>query len=258
MIIKIARKSCKFAASWLTSFYRIHIIRAKILKAGGCISKSSIYIAKGAKIEVGNRVILQHCIVRVLDGSLVLRDNVIVGHEDPGCATEISINSGRLEIQNNSRIRSNIKIRFGGQIRIGSYTAINEGSELRCDESITIGSYCMISYGCKIYDTNTHCILPYSERRALTMRDYPFIGIEYSKPRTAKVIIGDDVWMGVDSMVLKGVSVGSRCIIGAKALVSKPGEYRNGSLIVSPAASIVKDVNCVSPNDPQGIADASK
>lgn len=214
-------------------------------------------MSEGAKIEIGNQVILQHCVVRVLKGSLLLRDNVIIGHEDPRCATEIDINSGHLEIQNNSRIRSNIKIRFGGQIKIGSYTAINEGSELRCDESITIGSYCMISYGCKIYDTNTHCILPYSERRALTMRDFPYIGIEYSRPRTAKVIIGDDVWMGVDSMVLKGVSVGSRCIIGAKALVSKPGEYRCGSVIVSPAATIVKDVNCVRPNDPQNLENAN-
>lgn len=250
MIIRETKFALKKVASYFRHCLSQRKVYCRVKAASGRINKAYFYIAEGSNLCIGKGVVFQNCIIRVDRGTLELGDNVIIGHDDPNSVANITIDSGRIEIKNNSRVRANIRVRFGGEVRIGSYTAINEGSELRCDDSITIGSYCMISYGCKIYDTNTHCILPCLERRALTVRDYPLIGREYSKPRTANVIIGDDVWMGIDSMVLKGVSIGSRSIIGAKALVAKPGIYDHDSLIASPVATIIKSIRCANNYNP--------
>lgn len=74
--------------------------------------------------------------------------------------------------------------------------------------------------------------------------------------RFAPVTVGDDVFIGVNSIVLPGVSIGSRCVIGAGSVVTK--SIPSGSVAVGTPARVVGTYenfhdrminNCISEQD---------
>jgi acetyltransferase-like isoleucine patch superfamily enzyme len=57
--------------------------------------------------------------------------------------------------------------------------------------------------------------------------------------QSAPVVIGDDVFIGVNAIILKGVTIGDRSIVGAGAVVSLK-TIPTDSLVVGNPARIVK------------------
>jgi len=96
-----------------------------------------------------------------------------------------------------------------GKIQIGNNFRMSGGSIVaRC--SIIIGNNVNVGVNCIITDSDHHAI-EYSKR-----------GLESSKDiATRPVIIGDDVWLGANVTILKGVTIGSRSIVGAGLTVKK-------------------------------------
>ena len=123
-------------------------------------------------------------------------------------------------IENNSRLRCNIRVRFKGVLHIGRYTNINEETEIRVDDSVKIGNYNQISYKCVIWDTNTHNIYKDDKRRKLSEKHFPNLGYEYEKPKTKPISIGDDCWIGQEVAILKGVKVNNSSIIGFRTTLT--------------------------------------
>jgi maltose O-acetyltransferase len=70
---------------------------------------------------------------------------------------------------------------------------------------VTIGDYCLFGPGVHIYAA-THP-MDYEERRTR----------ESGKP----VRIGNDVWVGGRAVILPGVSIGDRTVIGAGSVVTR-------------------------------------
>jgi acetyltransferase-like isoleucine patch superfamily enzyme len=58
---------------------------------------------------------------------------------------------------------------------------------------------------------------------------------------TAPIAIGNDVYIGVNAIILAGVTIGSRCIIGAGAVVTK--SVPDNSVAVGVPARVVKTVD---------------
>lgn len=123
-------------------------------------------------------------------------------------------------IRDHNRLRNNIWARFGAQIRIGAFNCINEGSEVRADESVLLGDYNMISYMCRIWDTDTHSFYEDDTRRRMTKEMFPIIGKEMTKPHTKPLSIGNDCLIGEGALILKGSIIGNRVKVGARAIVS--------------------------------------
>jgi acetyltransferase-like isoleucine patch superfamily enzyme len=80
---------------------------------------------------------------------------------------------------------------------------------IRCKKSIIIGDFVQIGFNTTISDTDSHPI-DYQQRR---------ITIDGEQMDT--VVIGDDAWIGNDVIILKGVTVGERSIVGAGSVVTK-------------------------------------
>lgn len=76
-------------------------------------------------------------------------------------------------------------------------------------DGLTIGNNVKIGGGVLLIDTDCHPI-DYSIRR--TSND---------ETSSAPIVIEDDVWVGAQSIVLKGVTIGARSIIGAGSVVTK-------------------------------------
>jgi len=92
------------------------------------------------------------------------------------------------------------KVSFGDSTHLNNgVTIVSEGA------GIAIGKRCVIGPGVHIYDSDFHA-LDAAER-------------ETAEPRTAQVTIGDDVFIGSNAIVLKGVSIGAGGVVGAGAVV---------------------------------------
>lgn len=94
---------------------------------------------------------------------------------------------------------------------IGNYSYVNKNSSL---ENCTIGNYCSISSG--VY------ICPY-EHNLNYRSTHPF-AVSGSETKRERVVIGNDVLISLNSIILSGVSIGDGAVIGAGAVVTKDVE----------------------------------
>lgn len=109
----------------------------------------------------------------------------------------------------------------GGQIRIGQWCYIGEGTRIWSQASVSIGDYVLIAHLVDIHDTNSHPV-DWQERRLDT--EMILSGQGYRTPTqtiSAPVVIEDDVWIGFKAIILKGVRVGRGAIVAAGAVVTK-------------------------------------
>jgi len=97
----------------------------------------------------------------------------------------------------------------GSRLIIGNHVGIS-GSTIRSSLSVTIGDNVLIGSGCLITDTDAHP-LDWRDRNE---------GKNDAAP-AAPILIGNNVFVGARSIILKGVTIGERSIIGAGSVVSK-------------------------------------
>lgn len=108
----------------------------------------------------------------------------------------------------------------GGEITIGEWCYIGEGTRIWSQAAVTIGNHVMIAHSVDIHDTNSHP-LNWQERRldsqAILSGSYRSPTKTVSKPIT----IGDDAWIGFKATVLKGVQIGRGAIVASGSVVTK-------------------------------------
>lgn len=126
------------------------------------------------------------------------------------------INEGLILISNNvildSSSESSIKIKVGkrGKLVIGSNVYINEGTQIICNLSVEIHDYTKIASGVLIIDDDFHPLDPNLRK------DYEDL------PNTkAPITINENVWIGSNVILLKGVTVGMNSVIGAGSVLTK-------------------------------------
>jgi len=107
-----------------------------------------------------------------------------------------------------------------GRVRIGSFCVFTF-AVLLCELEITIGNYVMIGWNTTIADTDFHPVSP-AERVADAIACSP---LSEGRPRPAiekrAVIIEDDVWIGPNVAILKGVRIGRGAFIEPGSLVTR-------------------------------------
>ncbi len=125
-----------------------------------------------------------------------------------------------------------------GTASVGDFTLLN-GALIMAEERIEIGSHCLISWNVGIADSDFHPIDP-ALRRIDAMALAPFYEGKPARPLigTKPVHIGDNVWIGMGALILKGVSIGSDAVVAAGAVVSK--DVPPGAVVAGNPAAIVK------------------
>jgi acetyltransferase-like isoleucine patch superfamily enzyme len=189
----------------------------------------TITIGNNCNVRIGKNCDIKNALFTIIDGSKVTIGNDCFFDAPAHTPNYINVeDKGTFILADNVRIQSDILVRFGGVLSFGTYSFINWGSEIRCEEKVTIGEYTIMSYEVCIYDTNTHSV-DWAERR-LTI---PNRADEKERPSTKPIVIGDDVWVGKGATILKGVSIGNKSIVGIRTVVPT-GIYAEGSIIVTP------------------------
>jgi len=106
-----------------------------------------------------------------------------------------------------------------GKINIGEYCFIGQGSKIWSAASIKIGSRVLISHNVNIHDNISHPID--SEERFEDYQKIITVGFQDSNIKAKPIVIEDDVWIGFNATILRGVTIGKGSIIGACAVITK-------------------------------------
>lgn len=94
--------------------------------------------------------------------------------------------------------------------------------------SITIGKNTDIGPGCKIIDNDFHP-LPYSQRNPEEQLD---------KVKRKAITIGEGCFIGANSIILKGTTLGKNVVVGAGSVVS--GIFPDNVIIAGNPAKVIK------------------
>lgn len=137
-----------------------------------------------------------------------------------------SINSNFLSNLIGLYQRTIIIARGEGKIEIGSHVGIS-GTTIYARDRITIGDDTIVGANCKIFDNDFHS-LDAEERR----RDV------YDNLVTKPVKIGKNVFIGCNSIILKGTVLGDNCIVGAGSVVH--GVFDADCVIAGNPARVIK------------------
>lgn len=225
-------KSCNFYLNKTTEL---------IIESGCSLRNVKIFAFSGVnKIYIGKNTQISDSIIIANNGNISIGENNIIQKSEDSFQTKLQVDNGTLKIGDYNRISCVIWIRFGGLVKIGSRNAINQRTEIRADEKVTIGDYNQISYDCVIWDTNTHNIYNAEKRREITDKQYPAFGLEYEKPKTSPVLIGNDCWIGRRVSILKGTSIGDKCVIAFNTMLSKQ-QLKPNSTVMNSYNLIIKE-----------------
>ena len=114
------------------------------------------------------------------------------------------------------------------RLEVGANFSITGGT-LAATESIAIGNNVTVGVNSMIFDSDFHPLVP-DQRR-----------LSSAGGRSAAVLIEDDVFIGLNCLVLKGVTIGRGSVIGAASVVTK--DVPAGVIVAGNPARVVRELN---------------
>lgn len=108
----------------------------------------------------------------------------------------------------------------GGKILIGNNVFMNYNSFIGSMEAVTIGNDVIIATNVRIFDNNNHPTSP-TQREMMSHNDFYGELWTWKYAEHKPVVIGDNVWIGEFSAILKGVTIGKGSIVASHSVVTK-------------------------------------
>lgn len=138
--------------------------------------------------------------------------------------TKAKLKIGRmLKLRDGGKIR----VRKGGTLTLGDNVSIGSNSMIICHSAITIGSDVQLASNVQIYD-----------------HDHDFRaegGLKAGKYKDAPVVIGNNVWIGCNCVILRGTVIGDNAVIAAGSVVK--GNVPANSVCVQKRVSEFININ---------------
>ncbi len=153
-----------------------------------------------------------------------------------------------LRIGNDNIINGNFIFESSeGIIEIGNHSFIGESTFIS-HSHISIGDNVTIAWGCTIYDHNSHSI-DYLERRkdidnelfSLRNGQSIYANKNWDSVKSSPIKISDDVWIGMNCIILKGVTIGEGAIIGAGSVVTT--DIPAWTIVAGNPAKVIKTIS---------------
>ena len=113
-----------------------------------------------------------------------------------------------------------------------------------CGKNITVGKNVFINSGCKFQDQGGIVIedgVLIGHNTVLATLNHDFDPDKRSTLHPAPITIGKNVWIGSNSTILPGVTIGDGSIIAAGAVVTK--DVPAGVIVAGVPAKVIKNIN---------------
>ena len=172
------------------------------------------FLCKVSNRGTGNTIISDMATLKKVNITISGNNNVIkIGKGTLLRGTKVVMkgNNNKLIIGENCTFRKGL-LQFcdhDGTIEIGNGTTAGGGTEIlvsQPDSVIKIGDDCMISYDVLIQNSDGHSIIDLTTRKRINFDQ--------------SIFIGNHVWLGAYSRILKGVDINDNCIIGLGSIVT--------------------------------------
>lgn len=155
----------------------------------------------------------------------------------------------RLVLGEGTRIERGVIWRVGtpGRVRVGEGSLIRTGAELKVDGKLTIGKRVLIGAWTtlSVFDEvviGDDCLL--AERVSIRDHDHRFehpgIPVADQGYRVSTIRLGHNVWLGAGVTLLKGVSLGDGCVVGANAVVTR--SFPAGCVLAGVPARVIQQL----------------
>jgi acetyltransferase-like isoleucine patch superfamily enzyme len=144
---------------------------------------------------------------------------------------------GAVRVGDDCAIRGIIRCEEGAEVAIGNLVYVGDGVLISAQTRVAIGDATLVAHGVQIFDGNSHPLD--ADERAAHFRS--ILGLEGGGAFTiaaAPVSIGRNCWIGFNSAILKGVSVGDEAIVAAHAVVVEDVPPR--SIVAGNPARVVR------------------
>lgn len=136
---------------------------------------------------------------------------------------------GKIVLGNKVRAHTGTKIRAisGGLIKIGNNTTFNYNCMVVGLKEIKIGDGVEFGPNVLVYDHDHDFRAPG--------------GLKANKYKYGPVSIGENTWIGANTVILRGTQIGKNSIVGAGCVIN--GKYPDNSIITQKRETIVRDLN---------------
>jgi len=153
-----------------------------------------------------------------------------------------------------------IKLSHGGSLQIGKGTVFDgriytehKDAQINIGENCYIGKSCFvssigidigcdvhISWGVWLYDHNSHP-LSWKDRSMDVFNHYSGLPKNWQHIKRAPIKICDKAWIGFNSIILKGVTIGEGAIVGAGSVVTK--DVPAWTIFAGNPAKMIKEIS---------------
>ena len=133
-----------------------------------------------------------------------------------------------------------------GKITIGEHCYIGNGMYISHSQ-IEIGNNVVIAWGCTIYDHDSHSLNYMDRRKDIddVLNDIRngknfILNKDWSNVNSKPIKICDDVWIGMNVLILKGVTIGEGAVVAAGSVVTK--DVPAWTVVAGNPATVVKKI----------------
>jgi acetyltransferase-like isoleucine patch superfamily enzyme len=199
--------------------------RTKKEKFYSYLYKQRLKIFKGEKLILGSelQILGSLPVVKIPgNGRIIIGNNVVLNSDFKN---------------SNTSLTTKVKFVVGihGLIKIGNNCDLNGTCMVAYDE-IEIGDFCQFASSSLITDTDFHSVKP--DVRLNQMQGLPF---SFDEVKKKKIKIGNNVWVGWNTVILKGVTIGDNSVIAAGSVVVK--DVPANVMVAGNPAVVIKKIN---------------
>ena len=134
----------------------------------------------------------------------------------------------KLQISDKVKIDENavIAVQKNAILTIGEHVGIGPNDYVVCHKKISIGEGTILGPSVYIYD-HDHIFTPEK-------------GVDIHNYKCEEVIIGNNCWIGANTVILKGTHIGDNCVVAAGSVIK--GNYSSGSVIIQKREIEVRNI----------------